>query len=399
MSGAVRLDRSTTALAERLRPGEVAVLDHLDLDRASAERLLDRGVAAVVNVAPSLSGRVPAQGAAALLAAGVPLLDDVGAAVFAAVREGERVHLDLDEGTLTVGGQAVAHGTLATSGAVRAAADRAAEHLSGSLDTLVADVADLLEREPALLLDGPPRVPVVLQDDRPVLVVGADPRAAAELATLSGWIRRVSPVLVAVGVGARVVRAAGLRADLLVGDVGPGAATSGAGRATEGAAHDPHGDANGDPHGDLSGLGERVLRPGGEVVALHASAAAHAEEVGVAVCFVPSQLPPLAVALAVVGAAEPPVVVTAGIPGGLADLLDGGRPTAAATLLGRLRLDGCLVDASTLRVLLRPPRGVPRVLPVLLVLAVALLAALAVLAVSGPGQAVLHRWWPGLSPR
>src|SRR5450756_2816296 len=85
VSGIARLDRRTKSLTRRLRPGDIAVIDHLDLDRVSAEALLHGGVAAVVNVAASISGRYPNLGPQLLVAAGVPLLDRVGPAVFAAV--------------------------------------------------------------------------------------------------------------------------------------------------------------------------------------------------------------------------------------------------------------------------------------------------------------------------
>jgi len=46
----------------RLRPGDVAVIQHVDLDRSSAEALIDCQVAAVVNAGESISGRYPTLG-------------------------------------------------------------------------------------------------------------------------------------------------------------------------------------------------------------------------------------------------------------------------------------------------------------------------------------------------
>ncbi|MBD0348173.1 MAG: hypothetical protein ICV59_03395, partial [Thermoleophilia bacterium] len=54
-----RLDRRTKHLVRRLQPGDIAIVDHADLDRVSAEELLEAGVRVVVNVAESQSGRFP----------------------------------------------------------------------------------------------------------------------------------------------------------------------------------------------------------------------------------------------------------------------------------------------------------------------------------------------------
>src|SRR4051794_16244418 len=88
VSGTARLDRRTKKLTKRLQPGDVAVIDHVDLDRVSAEALVSCGAGAVVNVAPSISGRYPNLGPQILLEAGIPLVDDVGPEIFAKVHEG-----------------------------------------------------------------------------------------------------------------------------------------------------------------------------------------------------------------------------------------------------------------------------------------------------------------------
>src|SRR5438128_9820259 len=94
ITGVARLDRRTKNLTKRLRPGDIAVIDHVDIDRVSADALVGCKVAAVVNAAPSISGRYPNLGPEILLAAGIPLLDDVGREVFSRLKEGTPVRLD-----------------------------------------------------------------------------------------------------------------------------------------------------------------------------------------------------------------------------------------------------------------------------------------------------------------
>src|SRR5215469_2381422 len=78
VAGPVRVDRRTKRLAGRLRPGDIALIDHLDLDRMAAESLVAARVGAVLNAQPSISGRYPNLGPQLLVAAGIPLVDDLG---------------------------------------------------------------------------------------------------------------------------------------------------------------------------------------------------------------------------------------------------------------------------------------------------------------------------------
>ncbi|MDX6322939.1 MAG: hypothetical protein QOF52_2797, partial [Propionibacteriaceae bacterium] len=94
IGGAVRLDRRTKNLTKRLRPNEIAIIHHSDLDRVSAEALVETGVSAVVNAVPSVSGRYPNLGPGILLDAGIPLIENVGERVFSEIHEGERITID-----------------------------------------------------------------------------------------------------------------------------------------------------------------------------------------------------------------------------------------------------------------------------------------------------------------
>src|SRR5829696_6641796 len=94
VAGTARLDRRTKNLTKRLRPGDIAVIDHVDIDRVSADALVGCKIAAVVNASASISGRYPNLGPEILINAGIPLLDQVGKDVFARVKEGARVRLE-----------------------------------------------------------------------------------------------------------------------------------------------------------------------------------------------------------------------------------------------------------------------------------------------------------------
>ncbi len=410
-AGTVRLDRDSSALAGRLRRGDIAVMDHLDLDGGTAARMVAVGVAAVVNAAPSSSGRHPTRGAETLLAAGVPLLDGVGPGIFGALREGQQAVLDLDAGAGTGavlrtdrGGAAseVARGTVQTAVTVAASAEAARSGLLERLEGLVGDAVETLWRDPELMLDGPPAglrwaAPV---RGRAVLIVPPGPGAAEQLHLLGRWLRRTRPVVVAVDGGARTAAAAGLTVDLL--------ALSGDGRDAESAGADSAdaADAGG------AGLDDASVRAAGAVLALGPGAAARADAAGASWEEVEVALPAVPGVLAVLAAAAPDLLVQATQAPELRDLLDLDRIDGAAALLARLRLGGLLLDATAVAALdgrrpvgagrsrrrrrqaareARRRRRAPGGRGTLFVLVAGLVCAAAVVAVSDPGRALLHR--------
>lgn len=119
MTAPVRADRRTKNLTKRLKPGDIAIIDHVDLDRVSAEALVECGVSAVVNAAKSISGRYPNLGPQLLVEAGIPLVDEVGPEIFTQIEEGER--LRLEGNTLLRGDTVVAKGVEQDAESIKAA--------------------------------------------------------------------------------------------------------------------------------------------------------------------------------------------------------------------------------------------------------------------------------------
>lgn len=218
LTGLARLDRRTKSLTRRLQPGDIAIIDHVDLDRVSAESLLRCHVAAVVNAAPSMTGRYPNLGPQLLTDAGVPLIDDVGVEVFEKVREGHLVRLDGD--TLYVGDAIAAKGTVQTTASVRAAMIKAKEGLAVQIRAFMANTVDYISRDFEYMIDGI-RVPELRTklDGKHALVVARGYQHREDLKALRAYIREFRPVMVAVDGGADALLDAGYRPDLIVGDM------------------------------------------------------------------------------------------------------------------------------------------------------------------------------------
>src|SRR3954466_12760596 len=207
--GPARMDLRTKRLTKRLRPGDIAVIDHVDLDRVAAEALVSAKVCAVVNAAPSISGRYPNLGPEILLAAGVPLLDDVDGDVFGRVREGEVIRL-LDDTLYNADGEVLAKGTVQSAEAVAAAMAEARAGLAVQLESFASNTMEYLKRERELLLDGGgvPQVRTAI-DGRQVLIVVRGYHYREDLATLRPYIREYRPVMVGVDGGADAILEAG----------------------------------------------------------------------------------------------------------------------------------------------------------------------------------------------
>ncbi|HYN75689.1 MAG TPA: putative cytokinetic ring protein SteA [Candidatus Limnocylindria bacterium] len=360
VTGQVRLDPSTRALLRRVKPGDIALVDEVDLDQVTAESLARSGVGGVVNIAPSISGRYPALGAAVLVEAGIPLVDDVGHDVVGRVTDGDVVRLHGRE--LLVGQRVVAEGVVQSAELVGAASALARSGLQGQLEAFAGSAPSVLDAEQDLVLDGAgmPEIATPLEG-RPVLVVSRGPRDTSDLADLTLWMREQRPVLVGVGAGADVLLAAGHTPDLVLGDVDD---VSDEALAT---------DAEVVVHGFRDGR-----TPGLERARLHRSAP---------VVFTSNATSEdLAVLMALHGGAS--LIVTAGAADDLVELLDRDRAGMTSTVLTRLRAGGRLVDSQGVAQLYRS--GVPGWQLLVLLLA-GLAAVLVAILLTPAGQSAWDR--------
>jgi len=217
LSGPARVDRRTKRLVTRLEGGEVAIVDHADLDRAAAEGLLAGKVKAVVNAAPCTTGRYPNMGPLLLARAGVAVVDQVGPDLLAAVKEGEIV--TVRGGEVLVGGKVVAAGVAQGVASLEAAHTLAKERLGEELDRFAENTLEYLKRERHVMLErpAPPDLGIEMKD-RHVLVVVRGSSTEADLAELMPYIREMRPVLIGVDGGANALLKRGLTPDMIVGD-------------------------------------------------------------------------------------------------------------------------------------------------------------------------------------
>ena len=315
--GTVRMDGRTKELTKRLKPGDIAVIDHQDLDRVSAEALVACKPVAVINVASSITGRYPNLGPGILVNAGVPLVDNVGKDVMLELKDGQTARLDGD--TLYVGDVVVAKGNLFDQDFVAAALIEARAGLAVQLEAFAANTMEYLRRERDLLLDGVgvPEIATVIEG-RHALVVVRGYHYKEDLQTLRSYIREYRPILIGVDGGADALVEMGLRPHLIVGDMDSVSDAS----LTCGAEIVVHAYRD----GRAPGL-ERVRKLGLEAVVFPATGTSED------------------VAMLLADDKGASLIVAVGTHATLIEFLDKGRSGMASTFLTRLRVGGKLVDA------------------------------------------------------
>jgi uncharacterized membrane-anchored protein len=357
LAGPVRMDKRTKRLIRRLRHGDVAVIDHLDIDRVAAETLVERHPVAVVNAAQSISGRYPNAGPTVLAEAGVPLLDAAGPAVFE-LREGEEVRVDAD-GVVWRDGIEVARGEWLRPEDIRKRVDAAKDNLASALEDFTLNTLSYVRRDRDLLLEGleVPALKTRLRDRHALVVVrGHDYKK--DLSTLRGYIQEFRPALIGVDGGADALLEAGLRPDVILGD--------------------------------MDSVTNEALTCGAEIV-VHAYPDGRApgkervEALGITPLILPGAGTSEDMAMLLAYESDCDLIVAVGSHASLVEFLDKGRPGMASTFLVRLKVGAKLVDAKGVNRLYR--QGVRRSDLVFLVVA-ALVAMLVVSLVSEPVRLV-----------
>lgn len=360
ITGVARVDRRARPLLRRISPGDIAVLDQIDLDRATADALVNAKVAAVINAAPSISGRFPNLGPEILVTAGIPLVDNVGGEVFRHIKDGVRIRLH--EGVIYLGERRIAAGIEQDQDSIADQMIEAKAGMSTQLEAFCANTIEFLRRERTLILDGVgvPKVRVPIAD-RHVLVVAPGAGHAGELKALKKYLSEHRPVLVGVDGGADTLRAQGYRPDIIVGD----------------------------PYG----IDAETLKSGAEVVVPaqpdgHAPGVGRIQDLGIGAVTFPASGNPEDLALLIADAHQASLVVTVGFQATLREFLDHGRSGSnPSTFLTRLKLGTKIVDGKAVITLHRNRVSLGAV--VLLVLAAVAVAVVALL-FSDVGDAYLY---------
>jgi uncharacterized membrane-anchored protein len=346
VAGIARLGKRTKHLVKRLRPGDVAIVDHRDLDRVSGEDLVACGVAGVVNCSPSSSGSYPNMGPLLVVQAGIQLVDVPGDGLFGRLQDGDPVVLR--DGEVWRRDELLVRGELLEPARVQADTEQRRREIGEALEAFAANTVRYMVEERDLLA-GRIELPRFETDfrDRSVLIVVRGVDHKRDLKALRPYIRDLRPVLVGVDGGADALLDEGFRPHMIVGD--------------------------------MDSATEATLRCGAELI-VHAYADGrapgreHLESLGLPFKTVPAPGTSQDIAMLIAAEKGAELIVSVGSHFNLVEFLDKNRRGMASTFLTRLRVGEILVDAKGVSRLYRPQPGLAPVLLVALTGLVALVA-------------------------
>jgi uncharacterized membrane-anchored protein len=323
-----RADRRTKDLVKRLEPGEIAIINHADVDLVAADALVDAGVVGVINATSSFTGRYPNLGPLQIVRSGAVLVDDVGIGVLERVGEGEVVTIDGDR--ILVGGDIIAEGRRQSEDDLVERVEIARNTVGEQLELFAANTLEYLRRERHLATDQPdlPDTTVEFKNRQTLVVVrGIDFREDLRALHRSGYIRELKPVLIGVDGGADALLQVGLKPHIIIGD--------------------------------MDSVSESALRSGAELI-VHAYAGGRApgadrlRKLGLQHLIFESEGTSEDIAMLLAYERGTELIVAVGTHNSLEDFLDKGRQGMASTFLVRLKVGRILVDAKGVNNLYRP---------------------------------------------
>lgn len=366
ISGIALKGKRTKYLVPKLGSGNIAIIDHEDIDRVSGETLVARGIKAVINASRSISGQYPNLGPGIILDAGIPLFDNAGQAVFDEIEDGDEIRVDKD-GSIYKGTTLIATATVLNKARLQQLLIAAEREMDSQLEAFVHNTVEFLEKESVSLIYDPlvPKVDTIIRG-RQVLVVVRGYDYKADLNALRSYISEVKPVLIGVDGGADALREARLKPDIIIGD--------------------------------MDSVSDEALLSGAEIIP-HAyengecPSAPRLEALGLPVKPWPLSATSEDLALLLAWEKKADLIVALGTHSNVVEYLDKGRSGMASSFLVRLKVGPKLIDAKGVSKLYRSS---PPIRQIILVIAAACLVVAAVFMVSSPLRQAFYLFWISL---
>jgi len=317
IKGTVKVDHKTKNLVKRLNPGDIAVIDHEDIDEVGAIGLVSAKARAVVNAASSITGRYPNPGPEILSQANIPMVDHAGDRVMK-LKEDSEIAIT-EDGSIYCDGRLIAQGEMLTRGKIEKIMQLARNNMENSLDKFIDNTLEYAKKEKYLIMGGVeiPQTRTVFKGKH-VLIVVRGSRYKEDLAAIRTYIAEVKPVLVGVDGGADAIMEFGYKPDVIIGDM------------------DSVSDAA------LKACREIVVHayPDGRSPGLE-----RIKELNLSACVfkAPGTSEDIAMLLAYEKGAD--LLVAVGTHSNMVDFLEKGRKGMASTFLVRLKVGSILVDA------------------------------------------------------
>jgi uncharacterized membrane-anchored protein len=343
--GVAKVDKRTKNLVKRIKPGEIAIIDHKDIDEVSARGLIDARVKAVVNASRSISGKYPNQGPLALVRAGIILVDNVGKDVMT-LEDGQEIVIEV--GNVYLDDARIGSGQVLDEEIIKQLLVESEANYTTEVQKFIYNTMEYAQKEIDLIIKGieNPDLKTKFQGRHALIVVrGHDYKE--DLSAIRSYIGEIKPVLVGVDGGADALLEAGYKPDIIVGD--------------------------------MDSVTDRALQCGAEIV-VHAYVDGRApglervRNLGIESVTVRAPGTSEDVAMLLAYQNEASLIVAVGTHSNVIDFLEKGRKGMGSTFLVRTKVGSILVDAKGVNKLykssLRPKHVAGIVLAALIPLAV-----------------------------
>lgn len=317
IKGRARIDYKTKNLVKRLHPGEIAIINHKELDEVCAQALVQKKVKAVINAANSLSDHYPNTGPLTLVQAGICLIDQVDPEAMELIHEGDLI--EICDNQVLLRGKWTGYGVRLTIDDIKEKMDAAQQNVGMVLEDFVQNTIEHAGYEQRLLLGEIP-IPKLktVFENRQVLIVVRGQSYKEDLQAIQSYIKDMKPVLVGVDGGADALLEFGYKPKMIVGD--------------------------------MDSISDKALQCGAEIV-VHAYRDGRApglkriEKLGLQAVVFPSPGTSEDIAMLMAYHNNCDLIVAVGSHSSLFDFLEKGRKGMASTFLVRLKVGGKLVDA------------------------------------------------------
>lgn len=316
IKGIVKVDKRTKNLVKRIKPYEIAVIDHEDIDEVSAQGLISARVRMVINAGRSISGKYPNPGPLALVQAGIVLVDDCGSTVMELCDDEE---VWVEDGAIYRGDEQIAEGKVLEPDHIKHLMKESEKNYALEMEKFIYNTLDYAKKEIDIIVKEI-QMPVLKTNfqGRHTLIVVRGHDYKEDLKAIKSYIEEVKPVLIGVDGGADALLEAGYQPDIIVGD--------------------------------MDSVTDRALKCGAELV-VHAYTDGRAPglervknlDIECGIVKAPGTSEDVAMLLAYQKGTQ--LIVAVGTHSNVMDFLEKGRKGMASTFLVRTKIGSILVDA------------------------------------------------------
>ncbi len=214
----IKIDKKTKVLVNRLDSGDIAVIDHDDLDEIAANSLVEKKIAAVVNCGRSITGKYPNLGPKILSGAGIPIFDVIKGDIFNNLSEGDMIEIAGKQ--IFAGDRVIAEVETLSKDEVDTLMALAERNIETELEKFIKNTLVYANKEKDFIL-GNLEIPEINTEikGKHVLVVVRGQNYREDLSAISSYINEVGPVLIGVDGGADALLEFGLTPHIIIGDM------------------------------------------------------------------------------------------------------------------------------------------------------------------------------------